>query len=454
MLPVSPSLTSPGSSPSPCNEGAALLFLPWEILARIVSHLPAQCVIQVLPKVCRLFQSLSEDSTAWQIRARRLIGPNRSFPLGPSEGFDWPTACLEMEQLTRSWTKSEEGIQGAEGERDAQEEDRDGARGEERKEREEGPGIEDGVEDAEARLDDEDERIERFLEELDSDRNPSHSLSRPSGSRDGNVNLWDVRKRVLLRTLGDPGLFSTHRGWVWCLAAHGPLLCSGSFDSTVRLWDLAAGGAERGLIQGRAAVLCLSCQDHVLLAGSYDKNVSIYDTRASDPLVKSLRLHGNAVLCLSADEKYILSGSKDNTLAVFDRRAGKLLQKLRWRRGVGWGQPWQAPHILAAGWLLQACLTFRRGALCPGHRDTPLPWNPLYLFFRPHHQGAPSLWLPEDIIHNPSSVWGSWAQRGGWGARCRLWEHLRGCVESAPVRWPPKSMAVLGPLFSTWSSHY
>ncbi|XP_018594142.1 F-box/WD repeat-containing protein 9 isoform X1 [Scleropages formosus] len=359
MLPVSPSLTSPGSSPSACNEGAALLFLPWEILARIVSHLPAQCVIQVLPKVCRLFQSLSEDSTAWQIRARRLIGPNRSFPLGPSEGFDWPTACLEMEQLTRSWTKSEEGIQGAEGERDAQEEDRDGARAEERKEREEGPGIEDGVEDAEARLDDEDERIERFLEELDSDRNPSHSLSCPSGleyfslpsghiaqvncvmlvggegavcasgSRDRNVNLWDVRKRVLLRTLGDPGLFSTHRGWVWCLAAHGPLLCSGSFDSTVRLWDLAAGGAERGLIQGRAAVLCLSCQDHVLLAGSYDKNVSIYDTRASDPLVKSLRLHGNAVLCLSADEKYILSGSKDNTLAVFDRRAGKLLQKLR-----------------------------------------------------------------------------------------------------------------------------
>ncbi|KAL4658067.1 F-box/WD repeat-containing protein 9 isoform X2 [Arapaima gigas] len=358
MLPLSTSLTCPVSSPLPCSEGMGLLCLPWEILARIVSHVPAQCVIQVLPKVCRLFRSLSTDNTAWQIRARRLVGPNASFPLGPSDEFDWPTACLEMEQLNSCWSKRGEET----GERHDQAQDRDGLRGaegltEERKVREGGPGLEEGMEDVEARLDDEDEKIERLLEELD--KNSSQSFSCPSGlehfslpsehiaeldcvllvggegavcvsgSRDGNVNLWDVEKKVLQCTLGEPGLYSTHRGWVWCLAAHGPLLCSGSFDSTVRLWDLAAGGEQRGVIQGRAAVLCLSCQDPLLLAGSYDKKVSIYDTRAADPLVQSLCLHRNAVLCLAADEKYILSGSKDNTLAVFDRRAGKLLQKLR-----------------------------------------------------------------------------------------------------------------------------
>ena len=50
---------------------------------------------------------------------------------------------------------------------------------------------------------------------------------------------------------------------------------------------------------------------------------------AAEPLVKSIRLHGNAVMCLAADDKYIISGSKDCTVAVYDRRAGKGLKKLQ-----------------------------------------------------------------------------------------------------------------------------
>lgn len=44
-----PSSTEP--SPSPSVEGSGLLSLPWEMVARIASHLPAQCVITVLPQV-------------------------------------------------------------------------------------------------------------------------------------------------------------------------------------------------------------------------------------------------------------------------------------------------------------------------------------------------------------------------------------------------------------------
>ncbi|KAJ8398722.1 hypothetical protein AAFF_G00419190 [Aldrovandia affinis] len=431
--PLAPMLTTPETTPS--NEGTGLLSLPWEMVARIASHLPAQCVITVLPQVCRALGGVGEDSTAWQLRARRLIGPRASFPLGPRDGFDWPTACLEMEQLISCWVglgeqaagaeregegqedpegngdgqaerevglqrprkeaggrepRAEEGSSGGEemavdgempvdggGQQPEQEggvadgeEAQQGARverqnvatageqGEERDRRErlgpgEGRGEEGVVEGGGAEA--EGERPEQRVGYHAYPPGSSTALERfslpsghiaevntvllvggagamcASGSRDRNVNLWDLRegtRGTLLRTLGGQGLFSTHRGWVWCLAARGPLLCSGSFDSTVRLWDLEAGGADRGLIQGRAAVLCLSCQRDALLAGSYDKKVSIYDTRAADPLVKSLRLHGNAVLCLAADEQYILSGSKDRTLAVFDRRAGKPLQKL------------------------------------------------------------------------------------------------------------------------------
>ncbi|KAJ8251522.1 hypothetical protein GJAV_G00222250 [Gymnothorax javanicus] len=400
-----PALSSLETSTSPSNEETGLLSLPWEMVARIASHLPAQCVIRVLPKVCRALGSLGEDSISWQLRARRLIGPGASFPMGPRESFDWPTACLEMEDLISCWAglgQSQGQDQGAGIEREGvaaevggpeaggqrleggeevmegggQLGDRGGldgggaeVGGEERQnepmaeedvgERDRGEGLEErgGLveEGAMVRVVAEGEMAGEEEGDLSTLPGPAEALERvslpsghiaevntvllvggegallASGSRDRNVNLWDLRgesRGTLVRTLGAQGLFSTHLGWVWCLAARGPLLCSGSFDSTVRLWDLGSGGAERGRIQGRAAVHCLSCQSDVLLAGSADRKVSIYDIRAADPLVKSLRLHRNAVLCLSADEQYILSGSKDRTLSVFDRRAGKQLQRL------------------------------------------------------------------------------------------------------------------------------
>ncbi|XP_041735119.1 F-box/WD repeat-containing protein 9 isoform X1 [Coregonus clupeaformis] len=480
-LPSGSRLPSAEPSPSPSAEGSGLLSLPWEMVARIASHLPAQCVITVLPQVCHALGNVGKDSTAWQLRACRLTGPRASFPVGPRDGFDWPSACLEMEELITCWTgqgeRAAREAEQAEREREverAQERERDReALAEEGigewEEVEEGrPQVDEGIEveevgfrvegvmavpwdgeelmeegemqqdgggdlpmgvgegeerqeaAAEAMMEEERDDEQGVLEAIEveerddeqgvleaieveerddeqgvleaieveervgvladrdgqdyiagpklggeGERNGSscppspppalERLSLPSGhiaevnsvllvggegavcasgSRDRNVNLWDLREGGstgrLLHTLGGQGLFSTHKGWVWCLAARGPLLASGSFDSTVRLWDLGAQGAERGLIRARAAVLCLALpQTDVLLAGTYDKKVSVYDTRVAEPLVKSLRLHSNAVLCLVADEQYILSGSKDCTVVIYDRRAGKTLQKLQ-----------------------------------------------------------------------------------------------------------------------------
>ncbi|KAK2893936.1 F-box/WD repeat-containing protein 9 [Channa argus] len=427
-------------SPSPSAETSGLLSLPWEMVTHIASHLPAQCVITVLPKVCHALGNVGKDSTAWQLRARRLTGSRASFPVGSREDFDWPTACLEIEQLITCWTnqahlvarQTQEDVEQSEQGRQQQRAGLDGelvAEGQEdgREDEVEGVGVaaqevaygvnegrevamegEDGEiqpivggdqlvrlrEELEERLEDdapplmEEEGAHRMVfgaegqdggprhqEDLADPKNVGNgrqiemlqhqSLRSPSpppalecitlpsghiaqvnsvllvggegevcatGSRDWNVKLWDLQAGAggtLLHTLGGRGDFSTHRGWVWCLASQGPLLASGGFDSTVRLWDLQANGAKRGLIKAGAAVLCLSCQTDVLLAGTFDKRVSMYDTRAAEPLVKSLRLHGNAVMCLAADDKYIISGSKDCTVAVYDCRAGKSLKNIQ-----------------------------------------------------------------------------------------------------------------------------
>ncbi|XP_033827593.1 F-box/WD repeat-containing protein 9 [Periophthalmus magnuspinnatus] len=393
---------------SPSSLGATgLLSLPWEMVTHIASHLPAQCVITVLPKVCHALSNVGKDNTAWQIRARRLTGSRAIFPVGPKEDFDWPTACLEMEQLIALWMnqahivakKSQEQVN--EGERQVEEQgavlqegiEVDGVEGVGVEGQEVAYGVDEGLEVAleganeempENQLDegaalmneernlgqDEDmnnqENIdprllgnERLLErETKPARSPSPSpalecITLPSdhiaqintvllvggegkfcatGSRDWNVQLWNLEagpSGALVHTLGGQGHFSTHKGWVWCLASQGPLLASGGFDSTVRLWDLPTGGAERGTIKTDAPVLCLSFQDNMLLAGTFDRKVTMYDPRVAEPLVKSLHLHGNAVMCLAADDRYIISGSKDCTVAVYDCRVGKGLKKIR-----------------------------------------------------------------------------------------------------------------------------
>ncbi|XP_066565408.1 F-box/WD repeat-containing protein 9, partial [Amia ocellicauda] len=360
-------------SPS-LGEGSGLLSLPWELLARVASLLPARCVVSVLPHVCQALAGLGEDSAAWRLRAQRLTH-GRPFPLLPRDDFHWPAACMEMEDLIGHWAgqgegegavgaeRAAEGAEGArqrEGEGGVQREGDGGVQREGEGDREAAAGAVRGAQGAEGeREGDAEGEREREVEaegmvELGGTVPQHYSLTGghfasvdavllleggtlcASGGRDRNVNLWDLRQLggpggvggALVRTLGsDPG--GSHRGWVWSLAGNGSRLCSGSFDSTVRLWDLGAGGVSAGEVRGRAAVICLACLPDVLVAGSYDKKVTIYDPRASDPLVKSLRLHGNAVLCVAADDRYILSGSEDRTLAVFDRRAGRLLHKIQ-----------------------------------------------------------------------------------------------------------------------------
>ncbi|XP_042577301.1 F-box/WD repeat-containing protein 9-like [Cyprinus carpio] len=347
-LNLEPPVSAVETSPSPSSNGTGLLSLPWEIVTQIASHLPAQNLTNSPTQVCQTLGKLGEDRLALQLRAQKLSGPAASFPVGPKEDFDWSKACLEMEQLIGCWT-------GHENQAERQEEAAGGVNSENLVDMQLDVDLNGAAEAGEENVQVQSQNASDspHLIASSSTSSPLEHIILPSGhiadvncvlllggeealcvsgSRDRNVNLWDLRegpRGKLMHTLTGCGSISTHRGWVWCLASSGPLLASGSFDSTIRLWDLEAGGAERRLIQCKAAVLCLSCERDTVLAGSHDQKLSIFDTRAADPLVKSLHLHGDAVLCLAADDQYILSGSKDRTVALFDRRAGKLLQKVK-----------------------------------------------------------------------------------------------------------------------------
>ncbi|XP_053156118.1 F-box/WD repeat-containing protein 9 isoform X2 [Hemicordylus capensis] len=276
-------------SPVADETASQLLSLPLELILEICSYLQARFVLGVLPLVCRTLRDIVQDEVTWRIRLQNRIGS--CYPVVEDDGFNWPAACIELEEHLHQWAengKNTEYFSLAYG----------------------------------------------HFASIDSVLLLQGGELCVSGSRDRNVNLWDLRQlgkapeNVLVKALGTER-YGTHKGWVWSLAARDERVCSGSWDSTVKLWDIAADGQQFGEIKGKAAVLCLSYLPDILVTGTYDKKVTVYDPRAAQALVKSRKLHSSAVLSLAADEHFIISGSEDRTLVCFDRRTNSVLQRLQ-----------------------------------------------------------------------------------------------------------------------------
>ncbi|KAM5190216.1 F-box/WD repeat-containing protein 9 isoform 6-T6 [Callospermophilus lateralis] len=238
---ASPGALEPkAASKSPTAGTPGLLSLPPELLLEICAYLDARLVLFVLPRVCHTLRDLVRDHVTWRLRAQRRV--RAPYPVVEEEDFDWPAACIELEQHLAHWAE-------------------DGRRAEYF-------CLADG-----------------HFASIDTVLLLQGGTLCLSGSRDRNVNLWDLRQlgaepsQVLVKALGTQQN-STHKGWVWSLASQDHRVCSGSWDSTVKLWDMAADGQQFGEIKGRAAVLCLSYRPDVLVAGTYDKKVTIYDPRA------------------------------------------------------------------------------------------------------------------------------------------------------------------------------
>ena len=119
-----------------------------------------------------------------------------------------------------------------------------------------------------------------------------------------------------------------HTDGVMCLQYHTalanpsyPVLITGSYDRTVRVWNLDTGTEVRVLRGHTRAVRALQFDQMLLFTGAMDGTVRMWNWRAGECL-RVLEGHTDAVVSVNYNGYLLASGSADSTIQVWNFRTG------------------------------------------------------------------------------------------------------------------------------------
>ncbi|KIH88757.1 F-box and WD-40 domain protein CDC4 [Sporothrix brasiliensis 5110] len=156
-----------------------------------------------------------------------------------------------------------------------------------------------------------------------------------TGSRDNQLRVWRLPEpgsRRYIQT-GPPAndsecpyfirILSGHSSSVRSIAAHGDILVSGSYDSTVRVWRISTGESLH-VLQGhtqRVYSVVLDVKRNRCISGSMDSLVKIWDLDTGACL-HTLEGHALLVGLLDLRDEKLVSAAADSTLRVWDPESG------------------------------------------------------------------------------------------------------------------------------------
>jgi hypothetical protein len=133
--------------------------------------------------------------------------------------------------------------------------------------------------------------------------------------------------------------FKGHSDWVTAVAfTSSGVLASGSWDESVRFWDVATGRELEGLRGNVKHVQALSCSrdGHWLAAENSADTVTVWDattgkeirTLASDKLVPAVGTSWVYSIAFSPDGRWLASGVDDKTVRIWEMSTGRKLRDL------------------------------------------------------------------------------------------------------------------------------
>ncbi|ORX54302.1 hypothetical protein BCR36DRAFT_348454 [Piromyces finnis] len=164
-----------------------------------------------------------------------------------------------------------------------------------------------------------------------------------TGSRDSNLRIWklpDIKKDPPYNS-SDYGngsnsnnpyflkLLNGHTDSVRAIAGSGNVLVSGSYDHTVRIWNISSGDNTFILRGHREKVYSIGYSPELQKAasGSMDFNVRVWSTTSGECLF-NLEGHSSLVGLLEISPNYIISGAADSTLRIWSAETGQCMSVL------------------------------------------------------------------------------------------------------------------------------
>ncbi|KAF1943309.1 sulfur metabolite repression control protein-like protein SconB [Clathrospora elynae] len=111
--------------------------------------------------------------------------------------------------------------------------------------------------------------------------------------------------------------FKGHTNGVMCLQFDNQVLITGSYDATVKVWDIQTGQEIRTLAGHTQGIRCLQFDDSKLITGSLDGTMKVWNWRTGE-LIRTLTGHSDGVIGLHMADKLLASGSSDSTIIVHD----------------------------------------------------------------------------------------------------------------------------------------
>jgi WD40 repeat protein len=161
-----------------------------------------------------------------------------------------------------------------------------------------------------------------------------------AGSNDGSISIWNHNEQPQptdqiyqqhhrqSRPTAHLASFYGHGGPVWCSAVlDNNHFATGSYDKTVKVWNLDTWRCEVTLRGHSEWVSCLAAAGANIVSGSWDASLKVWDLTTRMPIVNLLTSVGNAIYCVDVEGARALSGCRFNTVDMWDLSAAQLVSQ-------------------------------------------------------------------------------------------------------------------------------
>lgn len=112
-------------------------------------------------------------------------------------------------------------------------------------------------------------------------------------------------------------VFKGHTNGVMCLQFDDNVLITGSYDTTVKVWDVNTGEEIRTLVGHTSGIRALQFDDRKLMTGSLDSTMKMWNWKTGE-LLRTFPAHQDGIITLHFVDGYVATGSRDRTVRVWN----------------------------------------------------------------------------------------------------------------------------------------